>query len=87
MQTHRTEPTHITPNKLAAERRMRVHTILGWINTGELEAVDHRSPGSNRPAWKISREAIERFDRRRSNTPPVPRAPRQPSRVAIEQII
>ncbi|MEM1098582.1 MAG: hypothetical protein AAGH92_07325, partial [Planctomycetota bacterium] len=71
------EITHITPNTLAAERRIRVHTILKWIDSGELEAVDHRSPGTSRPAWKISREAIARFDSRRSNTPTPPPATRR----------
>ena len=73
----REERTHITPGMLAEARGLRHHTILAWIASGELEAVDHRAPGSNRPAWKISLAAIDSFDRRRSNTRPAPRAKRR----------
>lgn len=61
------EPTHITPGTLAKQRKMRVQTVLAWISSGELEAVDHRSPSSSRPRWRISTEALADFDRRRSS--------------------
>ena len=42
--------------------------VLTWIHAGDLEAVDvSAKPGSGRPRWRISREALERFERSRSS--------------------
>lgn len=44
-------------------------TVLLWIRNGELQAVNvARKPGG-RPSWRISREAIERFEAGRTATP------------------
>ena len=39
-----------------------MHTVLGWIHSGELDAVDVRRTGSSRPKWRITKEALEAFE-------------------------
>lgn len=59
--------TWYTPPQLAAERHLRVHTVLGWIRSGELEAINHASNRLGPPRWKISADALARFDAARSS--------------------
>jgi excisionase family DNA binding protein len=54
------------------------HTVLGWINRGELRAVNvGRRPGAKKPRWRITQEALEAFEQLRRPTPSVPRARRR----------
>jgi|SRR5690606_10285155 len=39
--------------------------VRGWIEAGELEAVDLRRKGAKRPRWYTSAEWVERFLRTR----------------------
>jgi hypothetical protein len=51
------------------QRRFAVteHTVLGWIRSGELTAINvGRSPGARKPRWRISQEALEAFELARS---------------------
>lgn len=44
-------------------------TVLGWIHSGELQAVNvGRKPKSKRPRWRISADAVEAFERLRTPT-------------------
>jgi hypothetical protein len=53
------------------------HTVLGWINRGELRAVNvGRRPGAKKPRWRITQEALEAFELSRTPTPPPPRSRR-----------
>ncbi|MEX0655874.1 MAG: helix-turn-helix domain-containing protein [Phycisphaeraceae bacterium] len=76
---------YYTPPTLAKLFGINVSKVLAWIAAGELEAVDvSNRPGVGRPRWRISAEAIERFERRRSsfttNKPTTtPRRRRQPA--------
>ena len=56
-----------TPKEVARLRRVRVSKVMGWIRRGELEAINHADGRMGRPRWKISREALELFDRARSS--------------------
>jgi excisionase family DNA binding protein len=61
-----------------------VHTVLGWIRSGELRAINvGRKPGARKPRWRISEAALEQFELSRTPTPPPPRARRrkQPAEV------
>ncbi|MEX0774671.1 MAG: helix-turn-helix domain-containing protein [Phycisphaeraceae bacterium] len=58
--------------------------VRGYIERGELEAIDTSEAGATgqRPRWKISPDAIERFEARRSSlarrridATPAPRRP------------
>jgi excisionase family DNA binding protein len=54
------------------------HTVLAWIRSGELRAVNvGRRPGAKKPRWRISQAALESFEARRTPTPPAPRKRRQ----------
>jgi hypothetical protein len=46
-----------------------VHTVLGWIRSGELPAVNvGRRPGAKKPRWRITQQALEAFELRRAAT-------------------
>ncbi len=54
-----------------------VHTVLGWIRSGELRAVNvGRSLGAKKPRWRITQQALEAFEQLRTPTP-LPKAPRR----------
>lgn len=47
------------------------HTVLNWIRTGELKAINvSRRPGT-RPKWRITEEALLAFEISRMSTAPV----------------
>ncbi len=55
-----------------------VHTVLGWIRSGELKAVNvGRRSGAKKPRWRISPEALAAFEQLRTATPLRPRTPRR----------
>jgi transposase len=53
------------------------HTVLGWIHSGLLRAIDISRVTSSRPKWRITPEDLEAFEMRRSHKPPEPRKPRK----------
>jgi hypothetical protein len=54
------------------------HTVLGWINRGELRAINvGRRLGAKNPRWRVTQEALEAFELSRMVTPPMPKAPRR----------
>jgi excisionase family DNA binding protein len=54
------------------------HTVLAWINRGELRAVNvGRRPGAKRPRWRITPEALAAFELARTPSPPPPRGRRR----------
>lgn len=60
----------IAPPELARRYRVNVDKVRGWINTGELRAVNVASKPGGRPRWRISEAAIEAFELRRSAVVP-----------------
>jgi excisionase family DNA binding protein len=62
------------------------HTVLQWIRSGELHAVNvGRSPGG-KPHWRITSEALQAFELLRSAQPsdPQPRCRRRRNPQVIE---
>jgi excisionase family DNA binding protein len=54
------------------------HTVLGWIRSGELRAINvGRRLGAKKPRWRITPEALEAFEILRTQTSPPPRARRR----------
>jgi excisionase family DNA binding protein len=54
------------------------HTVLGWIRSGELRAVNvGRRPGGKKPRWRITAEALAAFELARTPTPSLPRTRRR----------
>jgi excisionase family DNA binding protein len=61
------------------------HTVLGWIRSGELRAVNvGRRPGGKKPRWRITQEALQAFEAIRTPTSPPPRARRKKPADVIE---
>jgi excisionase family DNA binding protein len=47
------------------------HTVLGWIRSGELKAINvGRRSGMKKPRWRITPESLEAFELLRTPTPP-----------------
>jgi excisionase family DNA binding protein len=47
------------------------HTVLGWIRSGELRAVNvGRRPGSKKPRWRITAESLALFEITRTSSEP-----------------
>ncbi|MBL8855574.1 MAG: helix-turn-helix domain-containing protein [Planctomycetaceae bacterium] len=57
---------YLTPPKCAKILGVDDWKVLGWINSGELPAVD-LSGGSSRPRWKIKPSDFEAFLATKSN--------------------
>jgi excisionase family DNA binding protein len=54
------------------------HTVLGWIRSGELRAVNvGRRHGAKKPRWRVTAEALAAFELARTTTPPPPRTQRR----------
>jgi excisionase family DNA binding protein len=66
--------TSLTVKQLSERFSVSQHTVLGWIAAGELRAVNVGTrPGTKRPRWRITEQAVEAFETLRSPTPsPVP---------------
>ncbi|MFA9477115.1 helix-turn-helix domain-containing protein [Phycisphaerales bacterium AB-hyl4] len=63
-----TTARYLSPPAYAKLLGCNVSKVLAWIGDGQLEAIDVSTrPGIGRPRWRISSEAIERFERRRSS--------------------
>jgi hypothetical protein len=55
-----------------------VHTVLGWIHSGELRAINvGRRPGTRKPRWRITQAALDAFEALRTPNAPAPRVRRQ----------
>lgn len=55
-----------------------VHTVLGWIRSGELAAVNvGRNPDARKPRWRITQAALDAFEAARTPTAPAPRVRRR----------
>jgi excisionase family DNA binding protein len=53
-------------------------TVLGWIHSGELRAINvGRRPGAKKPRWRISESALAAFEQARTPTPPPTRVRRR----------
>lgn len=69
--------TH-TVHELCERYGVSEHTVLQWIRSGELRAVNvGRRPGTKKPRWRITREALEAFELARTPTPSPPRVRRR----------
>ena len=79
---HRHDQHHeqkLTPPEVARLFRVDVHKVLTWIRNGELRAVNVAARLGGRPRYRIDREDLAAFERRRQVQPPPPviRRPRR----------
>jgi len=62
---------HHTVNEIAVRFAVTEHTVLGWIRSGELKAINvGRTTAAKKPRWRIPAAALEAFEAARSATPP-----------------
>jgi hypothetical protein len=66
-----------SPAEVAEARGIDVHIVLAAIRAGELDATNWARPGSRRPRWRISPQALQQFEQRRAAKAPPPRQRRQ----------
>jgi hypothetical protein len=72
-------PTNAGPfsvQDIAAHYGVTIPTVLTWVHTGELQALNvSRSARSKKPRWRITAAALEAFEQLRTITavPPRPR--------------
>jgi hypothetical protein len=65
---------------IAERYGVTIPTVLAWINSGELRAVNvSRRAQSKKPRWRITSAALEAFERLRSITAAPPRPRRRQS--------
>ncbi len=68
----------LTVRDVAERYGVTVHTVLQWIRSGELAAVNvGRRSGALKPRWRITQAALDAFEALRSATPTAPRASRR----------
>lgn len=63
---------YVTPSEIAERFACKPETVVGWIKSGELLAIDIARHGSMKPRYRVSPEALATFELVRSV---VPRAP------------
>lgn len=64
-----TQRRDLTVSKVAKELNTRRDGVLAFMRTGELLGYDVSLPGAKRKSYRITREALEDFKRRRRTGP------------------
>lgn len=77
--------TTYTVRDLSERYGVGPHTVLGWIRNGLLPAINVARAGSSEPRWRITQEALDSFERLRTQSKPV--IPQRRSRPAQSDII
>ena len=60
----------LTPPEFAKRYGINTDKVHVFIRDGELRAIDVSQKPGGRPRWRITPEAIEEFERRRSSKTP-----------------
>lgn len=66
-----------TVKEIAARFRVKQHTVLAWIRSGELIPLDASPNRGGKPQWRITPEALAAFEAARTVTPNPPRKKRR----------
>jgi Helix-turn-helix domain len=68
-------PVRLTYSVRDLEERygVREHTVLAWIHSGELRAVNVGvAPGKKKPRWRVTQAAVDAFEAGRTPAPAEP---------------
>lgn len=68
-------PAYLTPPEVARLLRMRQATVVSWIRSGRLPAIDISE--GRRPRYRISTQALDEYLAGRAVTPPTAPVRRQ----------
>lgn len=75
----------LTVRDVARRYRVGVTRVLGWIQRGELRAINRRDTLCGRPSWVIPPEALADFERcRQAPTPDAPKPARRKKTYAVD---
>ena len=70
-----------TVNQIMQRYNVTQHTVLGWIASGELKAINvGTAAGKKKPRWRVTEAALTEFESLRSATPPLPPSTRRRKR-------
>lgn len=72
-----------TVKQLAEYYSVKMDTVLGWIHSGQLKAINVASVGSKRPRFRITDESVAEFELSRRTVSP-PKVERRRKKVAID---
>ena len=73
----------LTPVQVAREIGVQGDTVLAWIHSRQLLALDVSRGAGQRPRWRISRADLEAFLESRRTASPAP-APERKRRQAVK---
>jgi len=59
------EADYLKPSEVAGKLGVKTEVVYSLIRSKELTAINVAKPGSSRPRYKISKEALREFERRR----------------------
>lgn len=74
---------YVSPPALARRLGVKPESVIGWIRSGELPAINVGRRGASRPRYRISAEAVSTFEAGRAAVPvrKATRRPRAPDEV------
>jgi excisionase family DNA binding protein len=71
-------PSTFTTRDLCERYGVSEHTVLSWINQGDIRAINvGRRTGAKKPRWRFREEDVVAFEQLRTPSLPAPRAPRR----------
>lgn len=65
------DATFLTPPEVAKRLRVSPETVIGWIKSGELAAINSGKQGCIRPRYRILEADLQSFIQRRYIVPPI----------------
>ena len=73
------ELTFLSVAEIGDRMAVKTDTVLAWINSGQLRAINVASPGCHRPRWRIDSADLDHFlaERRTAPRPPATRRRRR----------
>ena len=52
----------LSVHDIAQRYAVSQHTVLRWIRTGDLRAIDVSRSRGGRPAWRVTQESLQAFE-------------------------
>ena len=81
------EARYLTPPKIADRFGCKPESVIAWIRSGELAAINLARQGSLRPRFRVSPEALATFEQVRTVVPRTPPARRPRQNPAIKRFV
>jgi hypothetical protein len=75
----------LTPPDIAKILQIKPGKVIGWIDRGELSAVNIAADRAGRPRWRISQSSLEEFLAARGNRKPIKASRRRKSALTVQE--